>query len=169
MDWDRSPLTGLARALRGEWVWRVAAVGWMGAIFWSSHRTWEGVGGGFPGLGNLFHAPLYGVLAFFWAGARGAWREPRERLGPVFRLAVMVSVLWGILDEWHQSFVPGREPDVFDVLTDFQGAVMGVLVLGFIRGGPGRRTSRARLSAVLTLGIFVTSLGPPFFRRYFGS
>ncbi len=120
-------------------------------------------------MGNLFHAPLYAVLAFFWAGALGAWRQVGRRLSLAFRLAVVMAVLWGILDEWHQSFVPGRDPDVFDVLTDLQGAILGTLVLGFIKGPRDLTPRRARQSVALALGIFATSLGPPFFQRYFGS
>ena len=120
-------------------------------------------------MGNLFHAPLYAVLAFFWAGALGAWRKAGRRLSLAFRLAVLMTVLWGILDEFHQSFVPGRDPDVFDVLTDLQGAILGTLVLGFMRWPKDCTPRRVGLSVALALGIFATSLGPPFFQRYFGS
>ncbi|HGY91640.1 MAG TPA: hypothetical protein ENK43_10765 [Planctomycetes bacterium] len=169
MAQGRNPRSDRVQFLGKAWIWRIAAVTWMGMIFWSSHRTWEGVGGGFPGMGNLFHAPLYGVLAFLWAGGLGAWREVPRRLPLIFRLAVSISVLWGILDEWHQSFVPGRDPDVFDVLTDFQGAILGVLVLGFIKAPREGAARRARQSIALAMGILATSLGPPFFQRYFGS
>jgi VanZ family protein len=40
--------------------------------------------------------------------------------------AVVLSVLYGVSDEWHQSFVPGRSPDVYDVAADAIGATIGV-------------------------------------------
>lgn len=38
---------------------------------------------------------------------------------------VLVAVLYGISDEFHQSFVPGRGPDVMDVFADAIGAASG--------------------------------------------
>jgi VanZ family protein len=36
--------------------------------------------------------------------------------------AVVLATLYGVSDEAHQSFVPGRFPDRFDVLADCVGA-----------------------------------------------
>ena len=41
-------------------------------------------------------------------------------------VAFTVAVAYGILDEFHQSFVPGREPSAADVLADSLGAAVGV-------------------------------------------
>src|SRR5690606_9601591 len=43
-----------------------------------------------------------------------------------------LAVLYGLSDEWHQSFVPGRTPDVLDVLTDGIGAAVGLLIVWWI-------------------------------------
>lgn len=49
-------------------------------------------------------------------------------------LAILICVLYAISDEVHQMFVPGRGPQVKDVLIDSAGASVGVLVyLGFSR------------------------------------
>jgi VanZ family protein len=40
-------------------------------------------------------------------------------------LAVLVSTAYGISDELHQSFVPGRQSDAMDVAKDLAGAVVG--------------------------------------------
>ena len=40
--------------------------------------------------------------------------------------AVLVATLYGISDEAHQAFVPGRYPDRFDVLADCVGATLAV-------------------------------------------
>jgi VanZ family protein len=43
-----------------------------------------------------------------------------------------LAVLYGLSDEWHQSFVPGRTPDVVDILTDAIGAAIGLLLVWWI-------------------------------------
>lgn len=42
--------------------------------------------------------------------------------------AVMLAGLYATTDEWHQSFVPGRNGSPVDVLIDVVGAIMGVLL-----------------------------------------
>ena len=77
---------------------------------------------------KLVHAGLYAVLAalFYLAG-----------LGPV--AAVVVTSLYGVTDELHQMFVPGRQPEFFDLVADFVGAVAGVWLVRFPAGESSRR------------------------------
>jgi VanZ family protein len=44
-------------------------------------------------------------------------------------LAVILVTVYGVLDEVHQHFVPGRTPDVYDVMSDAAGAMLGVWLL----------------------------------------
>jgi len=39
--------------------------------------------------------------------------------------AVAITTAYGCSDEWHQSFVPGRDADLRDVWADAVGAVAG--------------------------------------------
>ncbi len=49
-------------------------------------------------------------------------------------IAWMLSVLYGLTDEFHQSFVPGRHPSLIDAfLFDGGGAVLGLLIIRLIR------------------------------------
>jgi len=41
--------------------------------------------------------------------------------------AILLASLYGVTDEWHQSFVPGRFPDPFDVVADCLGATLAVM------------------------------------------
>ncbi|RKX91784.1 MAG: hypothetical protein DRP84_11070, partial [Spirochaetes bacterium] len=43
-------------------------------------------------------------------------------------ISIFLAVLYGLLDEFHQSFVPGRECSAYDLLVDSIGAVIGALV-----------------------------------------
>jgi VanZ family protein len=81
---------------------------------------------------NFSHVPFqdkgvhfveYGTLAVLLSHAiRGTWRELRPI--STFALAVVLTTLWGITDEIHQAYVPGRNADVEDVLADALGATL---------------------------------------------
>lgn len=43
-------------------------------------------------------------------------------------LAIVATVLFGVSDEIHQSFVPLREADPWDLVADAAGSFMGVLL-----------------------------------------
>jgi len=43
----------------------------------------------------------------------------------IFMLSILLSGLYGISDEFHQSFVPYRDADVMDALADFLGGAFG--------------------------------------------
>ncbi|MEW6601564.1 MAG: VanZ family protein [Nitrospirota bacterium] len=45
----------------------------------------------------------------------------------IFVLAVIFGITYGITDEFHQSFVPGRDASVGDLLADTVGAFLGGL------------------------------------------
>jgi len=44
---------------------------------------------------------------------------------------VLLAVVWGVLDEVHQSEVPGRSSEISDVVADGFGAVL-VVVIWFV-------------------------------------
>lgn len=76
----------------------------------------------------LLHGIEYGILAL--ACAFGATRgfNPELRTAGAAARAVLISAAYGALDEWHQSFVPGRHPSSLDWLSDLVGA----LLVGFL-------------------------------------
>ncbi len=78
-----------------------------------------------PSLQNALHIPAYAVLAWAWRWALDAWlRAPRARVIAAFSIASV----YGFLDEWHQSFVPGRYASLTDVALDVAGAGAGIWV-----------------------------------------
>jgi VanZ family protein len=41
--------------------------------------------------------------------------------------ALILSLLYAVSDEWHQSFTPGRSPGLADLCFDFAGVFLGYL------------------------------------------
>ena len=76
-----------------------------------------------PALQNLLHIPLYGLLAVLWFRALVALNVPGRW---PFILALFFSFTYGLLDEWHQSFVPGRFASLTDVSLNLLGVVLGL-------------------------------------------
>ncbi len=72
-----------------------------------------------PAIQNLLHVPVYAVLTWIW------WRALRARTGSQLAalLAAAIAVGYGILDEFHQMYVPGRFASVTDALLNAAGAV----------------------------------------------
>ena len=72
-------------------------------------------------LDKLLHFGAYSVLALLsaWALTRGRLRAATS---PVLLAACLITILYGGTDEFHQSFVPGRDADVFDLVADALGA-----------------------------------------------
>ncbi len=78
---------------------------------------------------KVVHAVVYATGGFLAAGASGFLRGRRR-----FIAAAAFCGLWGVSDEWHQSFVPGRESSIVDVAADVAGATIGVLASAWTAG-----------------------------------
>jgi VanZ family protein len=79
---------------------------------------------GILGFDKLQHLIAYLVLALtisFWVSP--AQRE-FHRLRTLL-LLVFISSLYGVIDEIHQYFVPGRDCNVWDWIADTLGAFLG--------------------------------------------
>jgi VanZ family protein len=91
------------------------------------------------------HALLYAGLAVLVLRAASGARWDGLTLGTA-TAAVAFAAVYGITDEFHQWFVPGRTADVYDWVADCVGAVAGVvavlLVARFAKDGWNRRLRR---------------------------
>lgn len=76
-----------------------------------------------PSLQNLLHVPTYALLGWSWHWALGAWDYSHR--GSVMT-AFAITLAYGILDEWHQSFVPGRLASLTDLALNAIGAALGI-------------------------------------------
>ena len=82
-----------------------------------------------PDIQNLLHVPLYAGLAFLWCKALRVSRTPVRLISIT---ALLLTAGYGLLDEWHQSLIPGRYCSATDVLADISGAIIGTWL--FFRG-----------------------------------
>lgn len=74
---------------------------------------------------KIVHFVEYAALGFLVAFAvRRTW--PKERVLRTAVFSFFVAFAWGVLDELHQAFVPGRSGDALDLIADLAGTVAGV-------------------------------------------
>jgi VanZ family protein len=90
----------------------------MGLIFYLSAQSDPGADIGSVGR-IAAHAGEYALLTALW------WWALRPTLGArAVAAAAVVSLLYAISDEVHQSFVPGRDADPLDVAVDLGGIAL---------------------------------------------
>lgn len=108
--------------------------GWAALIFiGSSFPNPPGASGG-EWQYDLAHMVEYAVLGALAFVALRSYRAA----APVVTLALgawVVAVLYGMSDEFHQSFVPNRDANWMDVGFDALGAAAGIGIVRGIRGG----------------------------------
>lgn len=111
------------------WRW-VAPIALMGLLWWSSSQT--------PAprepsvLRSLLHNGMHVVA--FGALAAATWlaslpRSPHLGARSAAARAVLLAVAYGVVDEVHQGYVPGRTSSPADVLSDACGALLAVCLL----------------------------------------
>ena len=100
----------------------------MGAIFFLSHQPGDSLQlPPLPGIDKIAHCLIYGALG---AATLFAFNErwQADKKVTVVVMTVFFCLVYGISDEFHQSFVPGRTPSSLDVLADCSGAVIVCLL-----------------------------------------
>jgi VanZ family protein len=97
---------------------------WMAFIFYMSSRTGSSLPSLFTFQDIAFHAGAYAVLGWLFARAL-LNRSPGMEFSKIVCYSVLFGLVYGVSDELHQLFVPGRQADFFDVLTDSIGAFFG--------------------------------------------
>ena len=152
-------------------------VAWAALVWWLSSDSRDlGVGLALPEwlkalLHDLAHPATFGLLALFTvpllprvgAGAERwvAWTTGR---GALVWLAV---VAYGCVDEWHQSQVPGRDPSLFDVVSDATGAAMVLVVVAYLsRPGADRAGLLRRLGLGVALCVLAAAVSSAWSRTH---
>jgi VanZ family protein len=98
-------------------VWALAVAG---LIFFASSRSYVPSPGITKMDDKLGHFAIYGLLATLVCRQGCGWRAAVW--------SVIAVSAFGASDEWHQSFVPGRSPDIRDWAADTLGAALAVIL-----------------------------------------
>ncbi|RME49825.1 MAG: VanZ family protein [Deltaproteobacteria bacterium] len=110
----------------------IPALSWCAVIFWASGRSDPGIVPPIPFADKVLHFGAYALLGLLFAFAQaGSW----PRIATPW-IAILLTALYGVGDEFHQAFVPGRDFDPFDMLADALGGSAGAW-LAFRFGLPG--------------------------------
>jgi len=140
--------------LRNPWL---PAIGWMALIFWFSSQP--DLPKAPDALTDLLlkkglHAFEYGVLALLF------WRALRSQISSrhAVTMAWVLSALYAASDEFHQTFVPGRAGRLLDVVVDWLGAGLALLLAmrlagerrGAGQGGKGAEEQGSQGAEVLS-------------------
>lgn len=91
-----------------------------------------------PSSPQFFFIPSDKVVHFalyFTLGALLARSRRRSGSGVAHAALVGIGAVYGLSDEWHQSFVPGRTSDAADWLADLAGVTVGYVLVALL----GRR------------------------------
>ena len=70
------------------------------------------------------HFIEYAILAGLMAGTLRTI-APRWAIALVVLVAASLSAVYGVTDEFHQSFVPGRDANIYDIGFDTLGSLFG--------------------------------------------
>jgi hypothetical protein len=95
-----------------------------GGIYWLSSLPPIGIKGVDT---NLFHVPLYAGMAFCLLKAFSETLPQQALQQRLSGLIFVVAAAYAALDEWHQSFVPGRDASSGDFFLDLVG--IGLVLL----------------------------------------
>ncbi len=72
---------------------------------------------------KLAHVVVYAILAIFLYRAFKKEGVSPKKSG---YYSIIVAVLYGLTDEFHQSYTPGRDPKLRDVIFDTIGATFAI-------------------------------------------
>ena len=111
---------------RAVWLWGPPALYALAIFVISSLSVVPSPPGSFSDkhVHGLVYAGLALMIVRAWAG--GAWSA--VTYARAWR-AGLLAVAYGATDEWHQSFVPGRDASLADLGADTLGAALAVVAV----------------------------------------
>lgn len=121
----------------------------MGVIFYFSHQpgnvSGELSGGVIQTLETLLridlepyhilirktaHLSVYLILGVFTLNTLLNFKCPHTH---ALYIAIIICLIYAISDEFHQTFIPGRSGEIWDVFIDTLGASIGVLLMNYLK------------------------------------
>jgi VanZ family protein len=77
-----------------------------------------------PTLQNFLHIPLFCLLSYLWLRTL---KRIKLNTQPAVVFTLLITVLFGCLDEFHQTFVSGRYGSLMDICLNIIGIISGIL------------------------------------------
>ncbi|MEW5855481.1 MAG: VanZ family protein [Myxococcota bacterium] len=113
--------------LRASGPWLAATVAYAGLIVWlsSTPQRIPELLEVIPAVDKVIHTGEYGLFALLVAQTLARLWPELDGL-PRFLLALTTAGCFGISDEVHQAWVPGRSASVYDALADLLGAALAL-------------------------------------------
>ena len=144
--WYYGPVNSLwLQSLTARLTLTILVAAWMSFIFYLSSQSPSELPakGAFDFLGDLTdvvgHLGLYGILGTLllltsWSWVRGSNEQTRWAV-----ITVIIGILYGASDEYHQAFTPLRSASLFDVLIDGIGVVVSIMSVRYVTHAWSRR------------------------------
>ncbi len=109
----------------------------LGLSFYLSHLPSDDVPlFDFPFVDKWAHLVLYAGIGFSLCRTftfKQRYEVSFKNYFHAIGITTFLCFVWGLLDEWHQSFVPGRYVEVADLIADILGGFLGGLLTVFYR------------------------------------
>jgi VanZ family protein len=99
----------------------------MASIFLLSHTPGDNLPSAINGMDKICHAVAYGVLTLCFLYAIHPSFQNRSFL-ELGLSAIIFSLLFGVSDEFHQTFIAHRSADWRDLVADVTGSALAVFI-----------------------------------------
>ena len=74
-------------------------------------------------IDKVGHFVVYSILAFFYIK-----KEQRNNISETFKKVLLLAIFLPIIDELHQIPIPGRDFSFLDILADFCGFLIIIII-----------------------------------------
>ena len=122
-----------AKICRSRWTYRILAVFWILLIFWLSSKESLPSPDLFPGQDKVEHAIAFGILGLLIGGSFGGYGRRLSRGQAI--AVILITAGYGLFDEGHQYFIPGRDASFGDVGADIVGGFLAAIAFRWRRTG----------------------------------
>ena len=97
-------------------------------IFYFSSLSSSGGAGGNIWIPRIYHFAVFFLFAFFLFAVI---KKDKKIKAKYIVIVVIISIVYAVLDEFHQTFVPGRDASIRDILTDTLGIFLLIAIYSY--------------------------------------
>ena len=117
----------LPRFLSSPLLWRTFVLLWAGVLYWLSEQSQLPSPAKFEGIDKLEHIVFFAAGGMCFLLSLRLARFARSTTAAILFTMLFCALVGGI-DEWHQTFTPGRSGgDVWDWTADMIGGFIGAV------------------------------------------